>query len=101
MRSDHRAFTGKGRSEMTKNQRARPRNERVSNTRQRRQQHLLDVRVRSHKATQHRNRRVLVLTSKITLVLALGVDTRTRRLRRSEEHTSELQSQSNLVCRLL
>jgi cell division protein FtsQ len=54
-----------------KNQRLRPRNERVSNTRQRRQQHLLDVRVRSHKATQHRNRRVLVLLSKIVLVLAL------------------------------
>ena len=48
-----------------KNQRLRPKNERVSNTRQRRQQHLLDVRVRSHKATQHRNRRVLVLFSKI------------------------------------
>ena len=56
-----------------KNQRVRPRNERVSNTRQRRQQHLLDVRVRSHKATQHRNRRVLVLLSKIALVLALGI----------------------------
>ena len=54
-----------------KNQRVRPRNERVSNTRQRRQQHLLDVRVRSHKATQHRNRRVLVLSSKIALGLAL------------------------------
>jgi cell division septal protein FtsQ len=54
-----------------KNQRVRPRNERVSNTRQRRQQHLLDVRVRSHKASQHRNRRVLVLLSKIVLVLAL------------------------------
>src|SRR5256886_7689421 len=27
--------------------------------------------------------------------------TRRRRMRRSEEHTSELQSQSNLVCRLL
>src|SRR3982751_5344606 len=56
-----------------KNQRLRPRNQRVSNTRQRRQQHLLDVRVRSHKATQHRNRRVLVLLSKIVLVLALGL----------------------------
>jgi cell division septal protein FtsQ len=54
-----------------KNQRVRPRNERVSNTRQRRQQHLLDVRVRSHKATQHRNRRVLVGLSKIVLVVAL------------------------------
>src|SRR5213082_3472582 len=56
-----------------KNQRLRPRNERVSNTRQRRQQHLLDVRVRSHKATQHRNRRILVLLSKIVLVLVLVV----------------------------
>src|SRR3954447_15582373 len=56
-------------------ERPRARNERVSNTRQRRQQHLLDVRVRSHKATQHRNRRVLVLVSKIVLalVLVLGV----------------------------
>lgn len=51
----------------------RAKNERVSNTRQRRQQHLLDVRVRSHKATQHRNRRVLVLFSKIVLVVALVV----------------------------
>ena len=56
-----------------KNQRARPRNERVSNTRQRRQQHLLDVRVRSHKATQHRNRRVLVVASKILLVFVIGI----------------------------
>jgi cell division septal protein FtsQ len=55
-----------------KNQRLRPKNERVSNTRQRRQQHLLDVRVRSHKATQHRNRRILVFVSKIVLVVALG-----------------------------
>jgi len=56
-----------------KNQRVRPKNQRVSNTRQRRQQHLLDVRVRSHKASQHRNRRVLVVVSKIVLVLVLGV----------------------------
>lgn len=58
-----------------KNQRLRPRNERVSNTRQRRQQHLLDVRVRSHKATQHRNRRVLVIVSKVLLaaVVCVGV----------------------------
>ena len=54
-----------------KNQRLRPRNERVSNTRQRRQQHLLDVRVRSHKATRHRNRRVLVIVSKVLLGVAL------------------------------
>jgi cell division septal protein FtsQ len=58
-----------------KNQRVQPKNERGSNKRQRRQQHLLDVRVRSHKASQHRNRRVLVVVSKIALVLvvALGV----------------------------
>jgi cell division septal protein FtsQ len=56
-----------------KNQRGRPRNERVSNTKQRRQQHLLDVRVRSHKATQHRNRRVLVIVSKVMLVGAVGI----------------------------
>jgi cell division protein FtsQ len=45
------------------------RNERVSNTRQRKQQHLLDVKVRSHKASQHRNHRVLVITSKVLLAL--------------------------------
>src|SRR3954470_6699603 len=54
-----------------KNQKLRSRNERVSNTRQRRQQHLLDVRVRSHKATRHRNRRVLVMVSKVLLAMAL------------------------------
>src|SRR2546430_9330714 len=32
---------------------------------------------------------------------SLRHDQQSRRLRRSEEHTSELQSQSNLVCRLL
>src|SRR4051812_9450829 len=53
------------------NQKLRSRNERVSNTRQRRQQHLLDVRVRSHKATRHRNRRVLVMVSKVLLAMAL------------------------------
>src|SRR5205807_4049463 len=51
--------------------RPRARNERVSNSRQRRQQHLLDVRVRSHKATQHRNRRVVVVISKIVLTAAV------------------------------
>ena len=56
-----------------KNQRLRPRNERVSNTRQRRQQHLLDVRVRSHTATQHRNRRVLVIVSKVLLIAVIGL----------------------------
>ena len=51
----------------------RARNERVSNRRQRRQQHLLDVNVRSHKATQHRNRKVLVAVSKILLVIVTAV----------------------------
>jgi cell division septal protein FtsQ len=51
--------------------RPRPRNQRLSNVRQRRQQHLLDVKVRSRTATQYRNRRVLVLLSKVALVLAL------------------------------
>jgi cell division septal protein FtsQ len=49
----------------------RPRNQRVSNWRQRRRQHLLDVKVRSRSATQQRNRRVLVLVSKFVLALAL------------------------------
>lgn len=53
------------------NERPRVRNERVSNTKQRRQQHLLDVKVRSHKASQHRNQRVLVIASKALLVIAL------------------------------
>lgn len=55
------------------NTRARARNQRVASTRQRKQQHLLDVKVRSRKATQHRNRRVLVALSKVVLLLALVV----------------------------
>src|SRR4051812_16405225 len=51
----------------------RVRNERVSNRKQRRQQHLLDVRVRSHKATQHRNRRLLVIASKVLLAIVVAV----------------------------
>ncbi|HEY2615017.1 MAG TPA: FtsQ-type POTRA domain-containing protein [Chthoniobacterales bacterium] len=54
-------------------QRPRARNERLSNPRQRRQQQLLDVKVRSHKATQHRNRRVLVVISKILLAAVVVV----------------------------
>jgi cell division septal protein FtsQ len=46
-------------------------NQRVSNPRQRKRQHLLDVRVRSRKATQHRNRRVLVIVSQCLLAIAL------------------------------
>jgi cell division septal protein FtsQ len=52
---------------------SRPRNRRVSNQRQRRQQHLLEVKVRSRTATQHRIRRVLVLAAKLGLALALCV----------------------------
>ncbi len=49
----------------------RPRNQRLSSSRQRRQQHLLDVRVRSRRASHHRNRRVLVLISKVVLGVAI------------------------------
>jgi len=51
----------------------RPRNQRISNQRQRRQQHLLDVKVRSRSATQQRNRRVVVWLSKIALLIAISV----------------------------
>ncbi len=53
------------------NERPRARNQRVSNPRQRKQQHLLDVKVRSHTAVQHRNHRLLVIGSKITLCLLI------------------------------
>lgn len=56
---------------MRRQQRPRVRNRRLSSFRQRRQQHLLDVKVRSRKAVAHRNRRVLVVFSKFVLVLAL------------------------------
>ena len=49
------------------------RNQRVSNSRQRKQQHLLDVKVRSRKATQYRNRRILILFSKLVLVVVLVI----------------------------
>jgi len=53
----------------------RARNQRGSNWRQRRRQHLLDVRVRSRSATQQRNRRILVFVSKVALafVIVVGV----------------------------
>lgn len=56
---------------MRRQQRPRARNQRVSSFRQRRQQHLLDVKVRSRKAVQYRNRKFLVVFSKIALVVAL------------------------------
>ena len=50
---------------------SRSRNRRVSNVRQRRQQHLLDVKVRSRRATQHRMRRAMGVLSRVILVAAL------------------------------
>jgi cell division protein FtsQ len=46
-------------------------NRRVSTSRQRRQQHLLDVKVRARRASHHRNRRILLVVSKIVLVIAI------------------------------
>src|SRR5437660_12138856 len=52
--------------------RGRPGNQRVSNWRQRRrQQHLLDVKVRSRRATQPRARRVLAVFSKLVFLAGL------------------------------
>src|SRR5437879_5632240 len=56
---------------MRRQQRTRARNQRLSSFRQRRHQHLLDVKVRSRTAVQYRNRKFLVLFSKIALVIAL------------------------------
>src|SRR5437867_10346537 len=50
---------------------SRSRNRRVSNVRQRRQQHLLDVKVRSRRGAQHRARRVLAVLSRVILLAAL------------------------------
>ena len=49
----------------------RSRNRRVSNVRQRRQQHLLDVKVRSRRATQHRIRTAMGVLCRVILVAAL------------------------------
>ena len=49
----------------------RSRNRRVSNVRQRRQQHLLDVKVRSRRATQHRIRRAMGVLCRVFLIAAL------------------------------
>src|SRR6266516_4768207 len=50
---------------------SRSRNRRVSNIRQRRQQHLLDVKVRSRRATQHRIRRAMGVLSRVILIVVL------------------------------
>ena len=59
------------RATTTKNQ-ARAGNRRLSTSRQRKQQHLLDVKVRARRASHHRNRRILLFVSKIALVIVLG-----------------------------
>src|SRR5438034_4484852 len=50
---------------------SRSRNRRVSNVRQRRKQHLLDVKVRSRRATQHLVRRAMGVLSRVILLAAL------------------------------
>ncbi|PYL06603.1 MAG: hypothetical protein DME33_13260 [Verrucomicrobia bacterium] len=50
---------------------SRARNRRASNVHRRRQQHLLDVKVRSRRATQHRIRRVMGVLSRMVLPAAL------------------------------
>jgi cell division septal protein FtsQ len=47
------------------------RNRRTPNVRRRRQQHLLDVKVRSRRATQHRIRKALIVASRVILVAVL------------------------------
>jgi cell division septal protein FtsQ len=59
------------RAKANKNQ-PRTENRRLSTSRQRKQQHLLDVRVRARRASHHRNRRILLFISKIVLVIAVG-----------------------------
>ena len=51
--------------------RPQSRNRRVSNVRQRRQQHLLDVKVRSRRVAQHRARKALAVLSRVVLLAAL------------------------------
>jgi len=58
------------RAKSNKNQ-PRTGNRRGSTSRQRRQQHLLDVKVRARRVSHHRNRRILLVVSKIVLVIAV------------------------------
>lgn len=58
------------RAKPNKNQ-PRTGNHRVSTSRQRRQQHLLDVKVRARRVSHHRNRRILLVVSKIVLLIAV------------------------------
>jgi cell division protein FtsQ len=70
-RDDAELARGPGTRTVMKRARNRPRNRRVSSWRQRRQQHLLDVKVRSRKATQQRARRSLMFVAKTLFVVAL------------------------------
>ena len=56
-----------------RNNQPRVSNCRVSTSRQRKQQHLLDVRVRARRASHHRNRRILIFVCKIVLLVAICV----------------------------
>jgi len=56
---------------MSFRQTSRTRNRRLSNVRQRRQQHLLDVKVRSRRATQHRIRSAMHTVWKMALFVIL------------------------------
>jgi cell division protein FtsQ len=49
----------------------RPRNRRLSNTRQRKQRHLLDVKVRARTAARHRNRRIFTWVCSLILLAAI------------------------------
>src|SRR2546430_12544869 len=61
-----------------------------------------NLRVRDRSATRALVLGLLALPFGILSPFAIFAGARSlRRIRRSEEHTSELQSQSNLVCRLL
>ena len=55
----------------TAQRRSQSRNRRLSNVRQRRQQHLLDVKVRSRRATQHHLRSAMGVVCKAVLLLLL------------------------------
>src|SRR6185295_6396068 len=58
---------------MSFRQTSRTRNRRLSNVRQRRQQHLLDVKVRSRRATQHRIRSAMGVFWKFILLAILCI----------------------------
>src|SRR2546427_1031063 len=67
--------------------------------------HAADLRMRHESGSDHKVVRQRGVASVLIPLHTPGVDVVRRRvvriILRSEEHTSELQSQSNLVCRLL